>query len=92
MSNLVVLTKVWLSKLSTRGCSNNTIDLYARNIRELNRFLAKDMEVKQVVVGKITREQLILALSDYRERKDGRTGKPILVSLQKNLFYKYSSN
>ena len=77
MSNLVILTKVWLSELSTRGCSNNTIDLYTRNMKESNRFLAKDMKVKQFEVGNITREQLILALSDYRERKDGRTGKPV---------------
>jgi len=87
MSNLVVLTKVWLSELTTRGCSGNTIDLYTRNMKELNRFLTKDMKVKQVEVANVTREQLILALSDYRERKDGRTGKPVQRSGQSVMSY-----
>ena len=87
MNNLTNLTKVWLSELTTRGCSSNTIDLYSRNMKELNRFLAKDTKVKQVEVSNITREQLILALSDYRERNDGRTWKPVQRSGQSVMNY-----
>ena len=87
MSNLAILSKVWLSELATRGCSNNTIDLYTRNMKEFLSFLAKDKKEKEVKVGDISRDQLILALSTYRERKDGRTGREVQRSGQSVMSY-----
>lgn len=87
MSNLAILSKVWLSELETRGCSSNTIDLYTRNMKEFISFLAKDKKEKQVKVGDISRDQLILALSTYRERKDGRTGREVQRSGQSVMSY-----
>lgn len=87
MSNITILSKVWLSELETRGCSSNTIDLYTRNMKEFTSFLSKDKKDKQVKVGDISRDQLILALSTYRERKDGRTGREVQRSGQSVMSY-----
>ena len=87
MDNLATMNKVWLSELTTRGCSNNTIELYSRNMNEFIAFLGKDKKAKELKVDNITREQLILALSTYRERKDGRSGREVQRSGQSVMSY-----
>ena len=81
------MSKVWLSELTTRGCSSNTIELYSRNMNEFIAFLGKDKKAKELKVDNITREQLILALSTYRERKDGRSGREVQRSGQSVMSY-----
>ena len=47
MSNFVVLTRVLLSKLNTRGCSSNTINIQFRSQDEFIAYLAKDVKAKK---------------------------------------------
>ena len=75
MTSISKLSRVWLAELETRGCSHNTIDLYKRNISELNSFLIKLHKSKEVGIENITRESLVLAINEYKERKDKRNGK-----------------
>ncbi len=75
MNTISDLSKVWLAELSTRGCSVNTIDLYKRNMKEFNTFVAKEIKDESLSIELLTREQIVLALSSYRERSDKRTGK-----------------
>jgi site-specific recombinase XerD len=56
-------------------------------MKEFTSFLSKDKKDKQVKVGDISRDQLILALSNYRERKDGRTGREVQRSGQSVMSY-----
>jgi len=87
MSTLAGLTEIWLSELTTRGCSNNTIDLYQRNMREFSLFLSQAENKSDVKVESITRDQIILALSNYRERNDKRTNKVVTRSTQSVMSY-----
>jgi site-specific recombinase XerD len=75
MNSVSKLSKVWLSELETRGCSSNTLDLYKRNITEFKKFISKSAKSTSLEVEKITRENLVLALNDYKERKDKRNGR-----------------
>jgi hypothetical protein len=87
MSTLAGLTEIWLSVLTTRGCSSNTIDLYKRNMREFSQFLAKTANTKDVQIESISRDLIILALSNYRESNDKRTNKVVTRSTQSVMSY-----
>ena len=87
MNTITGLTKVWLSELTTRGCSNNTIELYKRNMEEFSRFVSKEEKKIGILAENISRDHIILALSDYRGRKDKRTNKIVNRSTQSVMSY-----
>ncbi len=87
MDTLTGLTKIWLSELTTRGCSSNTIDLYQRNMKEFSLFLSQAENKSDVNVESLTRDHIILALSNYKERNDKRTNKVVSRSTQSVMSY-----
>ena len=87
MDTLAGLTKIWLSELTTRGCSSNTIDLYRRNMKEFSLFLSQAENKSDVKVESLTRDHIILALSNYKERNDKRTNKVVTRSTQSVMSY-----
>lgn len=87
MENINELSKVWLSELATRGCSSNTIDLYNRNMKEFNSYICKENKSSVANLDKVTRESIVMALGDYREREDKRTGNKVLRSGQSVMSY-----
>jgi site-specific recombinase XerD len=87
MGTISALTGVWLSELTTRGCSRNTIDLYHRNMKEFSSFLSVALDTQEVDINAISRDLIISALSNYRERSDKRSKKPQTRSTQSVMIY-----
>lgn len=74
--NAVESRDQWLTELEMRGASERTLTLYRSHTNEALITIAryKGIDPSNLELGEVDRDAVVLAISTYKNRPDGRTG------------------